>query len=395
MNDSDWRFVDDPAVALGDGGTAGVVWTDHVAQDLFFQGYGSGGEETLDRPVNVSQNPDTFSWLPRMVFPNGARDTIYVLWQEIIFSGGTHGGEALFARSVDGGRTFTEPLNLSQSVAGDGKGRLTSKLWHNGSLDLAVGPDGTVYAAWTEYEGRLWLARSTDAGASFSDPVHVTGTDDVPARGPSLAVDASGTIHLAWAVGENPAADVRYTRSTGAWNAFAPPQAVAESEGHSDAPSLAVDPAGTVHIAYGESPAGPFQQYHVRYMRSPTGADSFRASTAISDRGADEYPQAHFPTLRAPTPDTLHVLWELYPSAGARSTALAYTRSADGGDTFGAPSVVPGTADPDHGFNGSQQGLLMEKLAVNAAGHLAVVNSTFDRGEASHVWLYRGQTINR
>jgi hypothetical protein len=89
------------------------------------------------------------------------------------------------------------------------------------------------------------------------------------------------------------------------------------------------------------------------------------------------------------------VLWELYPSAGARSTALAYTRSADGGDTFGAPSVVPGTADPDHGFNGSQQGLLMEKLAVNAAGHLAVVNSTFDRGEASHVWLYRGQTINR
>jgi hypothetical protein len=395
MNDSDWRFVDDPTVALADDGTAGVVWTDHVAQDLFFQAYGPDGEETLGQPVNVSQNPETFSWLPRVVYPTGAPDTVYVLWQEIIFSGGTHGGEALFARSVDGGQTFSAPLNLSQSEAGDGKGRLTKQLWHNGSLDLTVGPAGTVYAAWTEYEGRLWLARSTDAGASFSDPVHVAGTDARPARGPSLAVDASGTIHLAWAVGEQPAADVRYTQSKETWNAFAPPRAVARSEGHSDAPSLAVDPAGTVHLTYDESPAGPFRRYHVRYTRSPAGADSFRASTAISDRRSDEYPQAHFPTLRAPTPDTLHVLWELYPDTGQRSTALAYTRSPDGGNTFAAPSVVPGTADPAHGFNGSQQGLLMEKLAVNEAGHLAVVNSTFDRGEASHVWLYRGRTRNR
>jgi hypothetical protein len=32
----------------------------------------------------------------------------------------------------------------------------------------------------------------------------------------------------------------------------------------------------------------------------------------------------------------------------------------------------------------------MRKLAVNAAGAIAVVNSTFKRGERSHVWLFRG-----
>jgi len=393
MNQSDWQFVDDPTVALGANGTAGVVWTDHVKQDLFFQAYGPGGEKRLGAPVNISRNPDTFSWLPRMAVRPGAPDTVYVLWQEIIFSGGSHGGEALFARSVDGGRTFSDPINLSQSVAGDGKGRLTEQLWHNGSLDLVVDPEGAVYAAWTEYEGRLWLSRFSDKGVSFAEPVHVTGTADRPARGPSLAVDSAGTVHLAWAVGQDPSADIRYAQSGAAGAAFGAPRVVNRSEGHSDAPSLAVDPTGTVHLAYGESPSGPFQQYHVRYARSTAGVDSFTASAAISKQQPARYEEAHFPTLRARSSDTLHVLWELYPEESNRSRALAYASSRNGGDTFAAPSVVPETADSTHGFNGSQQGLLMEKLTVNDVGDLAVVNSTFDRDDASHVWLYRGRPV--
>ncbi len=391
MNESDWRFVDDPTVALGRKDTAGVVWTDHVEQDLYFQAYAPDRTPLRSSPVNVSRTPDTFSWLPRMVFPTGRPDTVYVLWQEIIFSGGTHGGEAMFARSLNGGRSFQEPINLSQSVAGDGKGRLTQEIWDNGSLDLTVGPEGTIYASWTEYEGRLLLCRSPDTGAHFSAPVHVAGTTIRPARGPSLAVDSTGTLHLAWAVGEDSAADIRYSHSTDPWSALAPPRTVAESEGHSDAPSLAVAPSGTLHLAYGESPSGPFHQYHVRYTRSPPGTDSFTTSTAISDRAQPDR-GAHFPTLRVSDRDTLHVLWERYPNRSDRPRGLAYTTSTDGGRTFEAASVVPGSATPEHGFNGSQQGLLMEKLAVNGNGDLAVVNSTFDRGNASHVWLYRGQT---
>jgi hypothetical protein len=395
MNDSDWRFVDDPSVALAEDGTAGVVWTDHVEQDLFFQAYGPDVQAQRSAPVNVSGNPDTFSWLPRVVVPTGQPDTVYVLWQEIIFSGGTHGGEALFARSLDGGCTFGEPINLSQSEAGDGKGRLTEERWHNGSLDLAVRPAGTVYAAWTEYEGRLWLRRSTDGGASFSAPVHVAGTDTAPARGPSLAVDSTGTVHLAWAVGGAPAADIHYAHSRETWDAFTPPRTVAESEGHSDAPSLAVGPAGTVHLAYGKGPAGPFRQYHVRYARVPPGTDSFETPTVLSDRSSETYESAHYPTLRVQPNGTLHVLWELFPNWNEYPRGLAYAASRDGGDTFAPPSVVPGSADPAYGFSGSQQGLLMEKIAVNEAGDLAVVNSTFDRGTSSHIWLYRGQTGGR
>ena len=57
--------------------------------------------------------------------------------------------------------------------------------------------------------------------------------------------------------------------------------------------------------------------------------------------------------------------------------------------------MVPGSADPALGVNGSQQGLLMRKLAVNAAGAIAIVNSTFRMNDRSRVWLLRGEAAGR
>jgi hypothetical protein len=389
MNASDWRFVDDPTVALTEDGTIGVAWTDHVEQDLFFQRYDADGRALLDAPVNISRNPETFSWLPRMIIPPQEPQTVYVLWQEIVFSGGTHGGEIFFTRSTDGGRTFAEAINLSTTQAGAGKGRLTERLWHNGSLDLARGPAGTLYAAWTEYAGPLRVSRSTDGGRSFSDPVHVAGRDAEPARGPTLAVDATGTVHLAWTVGGDPEANIHYARSDDG-RAFSAPHPILESSTHSDAPTLAADRSGTLHLAYGESASASAEPYRIRYTQLPAHERSFQPPATISAPPPDGG-SAHFPSMRIRGADTLVVLWERFPEEERRPRGLAYASSRDGGATFTAPTVVPGTADPSLGFNGSQQGLLMEKLAVNDAGHLAVVNSTFDRGNASRVWLYRGQ----
>lgn len=389
MNDSDWRFVDDPTVALPDDDTAHVVWTDHPRRDLFFQAYGPDGTSRLDSTTNVSQTPETFSWLPRMAVHPGAPDTLYVLWQEIIFSGGSHGGDILFARSTNGGRSFSPPRNLSRSPAGDGKGRLTAKRWHNGSLDLAVDSTGTLYAAWTEYEGRLWLRRSANGAASFSDPIYVAGSDETPARAPSLAVDETGRVHLAWTVGETPDADIHYARSDSSGHAFAPPRQIAPSAGYSDAPTLAIDETGTLHLAYGERPNGPFRASHVRYTQAPPDS-SFAPPIVLSRRHAEAYAGAGYPSLRVGPDSTLYVLWELFPSVQGRPRALGFISSSNRGHSFSRPVVLPGSENPAHGFNGSQQGLLMEKLAVNAHGTLAVVNSTFQPNTTSHIWLYRG-----
>jgi hypothetical protein len=365
----------------------GVAWADNRQKDIYFQSYTASGKPQLSHAVNVSGSPKTFSWLPRVLGSHHGKQ-VFMLWQEIVFSGGTHGGEIFFARSVDAGRTFEPPLNLSQTRAGAGKGRLTQERWHNGSLDLAQGPGGQLYAAWTEYEGALRFSRSEDGGRSFSPSWHVAGDARQPARGPTLAVSRSGTIYLAWALGEAAPAGIRMAHSKDGGQSFAEPQTVSDGNGHCDAPSLAVSDA-TVHLVYAESSTGMFGQYHVRYTRK-AAKDAFSPSRRLSVAGSDRT-GASFPSVAVDAQKGVSVLWEHYPDFRERPRGLGMSVSVDGGNSFAAPSLVPGTAAPELGFNGSQQGLLTPKLAVAADGKLAIVNSRFDPGHASVIRLIRGQ----
>ena len=170
QNASRYDYVDDGTVAFAPGRGQGsgqfVAWVDQGSRDVWFRSVANDG--SLGVPRNVARSPATFSWAPRIAVDSRRPRQVYLLWQEIIFSGGSHGGEILFARSGDGGASFSAPLNLSRSSGGDGKGRLNRTTWSNGSLDLAVSADGIVIAAWTDYEGALWTARSTNGGLTFT-----------------------------------------------------------------------------------------------------------------------------------------------------------------------------------------------------------------------------------
>lgn len=391
MNESVFDFVDDPTVAMMPDGDIAVAWVDHARKDVLFRRYGPNGHERWSGPVNVSRTPEIFSWLPRLAVKPGEPGELYALWQEIVFSGGTHGGEIFFARSSDGGRSFGAPRNLSRTRAGAGKGRLTRNYWHNGSLDLAIGPQGTLYAAWTEYEGPLRVARSTDGGQSFGEPHRVAGGPGrLPARGPTLAVGADGTVHLAWTVGGDVDADIRYARSDDGAVTFSRPRRIAPADGHADAPKLALDADGTLHLVYAYSASGPLGRYEVRYTRMRGGDRAFEPPRTLSAPLPEGFVGAAFPYLATAGDGRLYVACELFrQESGRHPRGLALMRSNDGGDTFTAPAVIPGTADPAAGFSGSQQGLLMRKLDAGRAGELAVVNSTFKAGEASRIRLYR------
>lgn len=373
QNESRYDYVDDPAVALDTAGTAYVAWVDQGKKDVFLRRVEANGA-ALGEPVNVSRSPASFSWLPRVAL--GPDRTVHVLWQEILFTGGSHGGDMLIARSRDGGATFDAPINLSGgSRGGDGKGRVTRESWHNGSYDLlAAGP--RVYVAWTEYDGPLWLASSADGGRSFTKPRHLFGDDRSPTRGPSLALGSDGTLHLAWTVGDDDAADIHVARSIDAGATWTEPAIVARTPAYSDSPKLAMDDAGTLHVAWADGE-------RILHSRSRDGR-SFAAPQEVG--------RGRFPALATSGRGDIHVAWERYPPASLRSRGLSHAHSSDGGQTFSAPVTVPGSIDPAGGANGSFQGLLMRKLAVAPGGDIAIVNSSLVDGAKSRVWLLRARS---
>jgi hypothetical protein len=391
QNDSRYEYVDDPTVALNERGENFVAWVDQASKDVFFQRFSRDGAKRPAQAVNVSRSPETFSWLPRIVTAPGAPEKLYLIWQEIIFSGGSHGGDILFARSNDGGASFSDPINLSQSIGGDGKGRINEKIWHNGSLDLVAGPNGALHAAWTEYDGPLWFSSSSDDGKTFSRPRQVAGDGDTPARAPSLALGPDRTIYLAWTVGEDEAADIRLAKSADNGATFGEPQIVAPSKSYSDAPKLMVDGSGTLHLVYAESAGGPFARYRIRHMHSTDGARRFSKPTEISQPVPGSYESAGFPGLGIDSNNNLYVTWELFPDHRQRPRGLGMTISRDGGKSFAPPTVIPHSSDPAGGSNGSHQGLLMKKLAVNGNGTVTVVNSSLKQDEHSRVWMIRGE----
>jgi hypothetical protein len=128
-----------------------------------------------------------------------------------------------------------------------------------------------------------------------------------------------------------------------------------------------------LHLAYHE--AG-----YVLYTRSRDSGRTFQAVRKISGPGGT------FPALGLDGNGAVYVTWEL--SDGERSRGLGLALSRDGGASFTAPGVVPHSVG--EGWNGSSQGLLMQKLAVNREGALALVNSSLEAGRRSRVWLIRG-----
>jgi hypothetical protein len=391
QNESRYDFVDDPTVAWSPRGELALAWVDQRRKAVLLQRYAADGTALFDAPVDVSRQPETFSWLPRLAWAPDDADRLHVLWQEIVFSGGSHGGEIMAAVSQDGGRSFAAPLNLSRSRAGDGKGRIDRDTWHNGSLDIAAAPGGQVYAAWTEYDGRLWLARSGDGGRSFSRPLRVAGEPPAPpARAPALAVGADQAVVLAWTTGEGPAADIQVAVSSDGGRSFGAPRPAAVTAGYSDAPKLAFDGRGALHLVHAESRGGPFTPSSIRHLRSTDGGRSFGPASEISDPLPAGYAGAAFPALGIDARGRVVVTWELLRGPGSLLPYGLAIAVAEDGRHFGAPRLIPGSVDPAGGFNGSTQGLLMRKLAVRGDGDIAVVNSAVKIGSHSRVWLLRG-----
>src|SRR5215210_440844 len=92
---------------------------------------------------------------------------VYAAWS--IFQGLGGNNSIQFVRSTDHGRTFSNPMKISEGVLG------------NQFADIAVTSNGTIYVTWRQFEGdrakqedAVVFAKSTDGGKHFTKPREIT-----------------------------------------------------------------------------------------------------------------------------------------------------------------------------------------------------------------------------
>src|SRR5215475_3063856 len=124
----------------------------------------------------------------------GARGEVYVCWAN---QRGKWKGEIRFARSIDGGKTFSPAITINSDGAHEPAGHAFQS--------VAVDRRGRVYVAWIDERNKqkedrgaeIWLAVSADRGRTFSRDRRIL-TDVCECCRTNLQIDAAGNLYLSY-----------------------------------------------------------------------------------------------------------------------------------------------------------------------------------------------------
>ena len=145
-------------------------------------------------------------------------------------------------KSTDGGNTFNNGVDV-----GYNGNKAQDKHWI--VSDNTNGPNaGNLYLTWTEFDkydskkptdkSRIMFSRSTDGGMSFSRPVIISDKEgdcldgDNTTEGAIPAVDADGTVYVAWSL----SGKIYFDKSTDGGLTFGEDKEIAEQVGGWDIP---------------------------------------------------------------------------------------------------------------------------------------------------------------
>jgi hypothetical protein len=223
-----------------------------------------------------------------------------------------------FLRSTDEGLTFSDSVRVS----GDSEGAFEP--------EIAVTPGDAINVAWEDTvtgTSTIRFARSTDHGATFSDPVQVS-TGDGAANEAYLAADASGRLSVVWAQVVGSEKHAFYSRSTDNGQTFSAPLQLSHIKGASISKPLALPTNDTVYVAFQDEQTGDLQVY----LTTSDDAGVTFARTAQVSHADNSCGRGHSPGMAVDTTGTLHIIWidSSHINPCADEGLLFYSRSTNG-----------------------------------------------------------------
>jgi hypothetical protein len=173
-----------PDIAADSGGTLHVVYAVPIneGRGIYYMRSEDGENWSEARQIFDAAGAGwAMSDYPRLAVDTGG--AVHVVWLHTAPLGRGMTVGIFYTRSVDGGETWSEPLEI---VEGD-----------NAWTQITTNSAGTVQILWNEATGQQgwWHLWSTDGGANWTQPEPVPGFGNVP--GPiGMLADGSGTVHL-------------------------------------------------------------------------------------------------------------------------------------------------------------------------------------------------------
>lgn len=253
-----------PRVALDSSESVNVVWGDTKdgrAKVLFARSTDLG--LSFNEPIDVSRSPGA-AFDPEIAVDS--TDAINVAWQD------TAPGPSviMFSRSTDGGDTFSEPIQIST-----GTGNATEAA-------ISTDSAGRISVVWvdeTTGNAEAYYARSTDGGSTFSDPANISNFPSGDIHKPTV-VAFHDTVYVAFQNGDLFGEDriknrqVFLAKSVNAGLSFEAPEQVSNAvnnNGRAHSPAMVVDSRGTLHIVWIDASVVGNDEGLLFYSKSPDG----------------------------------------------------------------------------------------------------------------------------
>lgn len=233
--------------------------------------------------------------------------------------------QAYLIRSKKKAKFKTKPVNITPHSGAAFSPRI--------ALDSGEGLN-VVWGDAKDPGGKVVYVRSTDQGATFADPLTLSGTSTT-AFDPEIAVDSQDGINVVWQDEISGVGAIVFVRSTDGGTTFSSPKRVSTGEGRASEAQINADAGEGINVVWVDESSGTSQAY---YSRSTDHGETFSDPVNASNMPGGNI---HKPVVMVFN----NIVYLGYQDGdlfgednGDRQVFLS--TSDDGGLTFGAPRQV-------------------------------------------------------
>jgi hypothetical protein len=310
-----------------------------------------------------------------------AEDRLWVVWVQ--------DGHVHVASSEDRGANFGPPVTVNPSPEDtyhDGENRPKLALGGNGRIYV-------TYTRRLEerFAGDIRFSRSVDGGRSFSEPVTLNDNrEPISHRFDALGVDGDNAVVVMWLDARDAAAARRsgaeyrgsalfYTRSTDGGQTFSPDRKLADHACQCCRLGLAMDPDGLPVVLWRHIFQPNIRDHAVLAFEGADQPGTLRRASR-DDWAVDACPH-HGPALSIAGDGVYHAVW--FTNASEQRRGPYYARSADRGEHFSEPLPI---GRPEAGAShphilGVGGRVVLAWTEIDAEHSLLYVRQSLDGGE--------------